>query len=146
MTTEHEHFERLLVQATDDCLSADETRELEAHLATCSVCAADLAAFTQVKAATDEVRQRIIEDVLHDPIRPSKTTRAINRVGFFALLFAAVIAVGFAALGIWRDDSVAIELRVGILVAMGIALLVFGNVLRLRLRSAPTDPYREIDQ
>ncbi|MCO4761712.1 MAG: hypothetical protein KC502_09425 [Myxococcales bacterium] len=143
---DHEHFEILMMKQVDGFIDAAERAELQAHTTDCATCRAELRSFTDLKTTTDAMRQRLLDDVAQDPLRPDLPTRAINTVGFLALVSAAVLCCGWIGWLVWTDPKIPEILRVGLLLAGGIGLGVFLNVLRLRLRAAPTDPYREIDR
>lgn len=144
--SDHSHYEQLLMKKVDGVISADEQAELDAHLQTCSACRAELEDFLAIKGATDAVTQRIMQDVLANPIRPTATTRAINRLGFVALALVMVVALGWGGWEMLGDGSIPWGVRLGLALGLGAGVLVFANVLVQRLRGIRTDPYRKVDQ
>ena len=142
----HEVYESLLMKRLDGFITPAENEQLEAHLQGCSDCAEELAEFAAVKTTTDTLRERILEDVRHDPLRPDLPTQAVNTVGMITLVVVLCGLLGIGFFAVWQDPSLSPMTRGAILTGMGVTTAVFLNVLRLRLAAAPHDPYREIDR
>ncbi len=142
----HKHYETLLMKVIDGCASTSEHQELLLHIQECAPCDTELKEFGDIKDTTDAMQQRILSDIEHDPLRPDMPTRILNRLGFMAMLITVLVLVGYCGLQWARDDSLGIEMRVGVLLSAAVGLLVLLNIIRLRILGARTDPYKEIDQ
>jgi len=141
----HERFEILLVKATDGQLSADERRELDAHLEGCGRCRDELRDFRLIKEATDAMTSRILADAAIEPPREPPRTRGLLGLGFVLLLAGALLLLGFAGYMLFAVSQLPLPIKIALgALAAGSALLL-GYALRVRLRARGRDPYREVD-
>lgn len=147
VSAEHEHYEALLMKAVDGLLSASERDELDAHLADCEVCGAELADFRRIKETTDAMTQRILQDVAIEPPRETRPVRWFLGTSFLVMLLGALLLGGFAAYSLFGDPKVPLVVKIGS-GAMALGLLgLLAYVLRVRARAAGgRDPYEEIDR
>lgn len=146
MTTPHQRYETLLVMAIDGCLSPDEQTELDAHVAECDDCAAELADFRLIKETTDAMTTRILKDAEIEPPRPRGAARAWLVVSMLVMLAGALLWFGNVGYEIARAEDIPTFMKLGIgLVVLG-GLGLFGYALKTRVRASGRDPYEEIDQ
>jgi anti-sigma factor RsiW len=142
----HERYETLLVKAVDGLLTADEQRQLQAHLERCADCRAELRDFKQIKQETDAMRDRILMDARIEPPRETRRLGAYLGLAFMLLLAGGLVLLGFAAHRLLTDPQVPLLVKLGLgLAGLGGALLL-AHLIRVRLRGLGKDPYREIDR
>lgn len=142
----HERYEALLMKAVDGLLTPSERTELDAHLASCPDCAAELCDFMAIKETTDAMTERILADADLEPFRPSAPARTVLSIGFLALLAGGFLLLSYAAYALFVDATVPLVVKVGT-GALGAGILVLAAyVLRVRIRSLGRDPYEEIDR
>lgn len=111
--TDHEYFEELISRMLDDELTADEMRELDAHIAVCPDCRLTAEAFGAVHAALNEelcetpegMSEKIMAEIRRSAIR--KKNRRL-RPFLAAAACLAVVLLGSAAIrgGAMKDGAV----------------------------------------
>ena len=143
---DHERYEILLVKVVDGLATDDEQRALDDHLATCQECREELADFTAIKETTDAMTERIMQDAIIEPPRESAPARAWIIICSLLVIGGLGLLYGFGALQLLADPSVPLPVKIGTgAAALGVVgLLIY--LLRVKLRGAGKDPYREIDQ
>ncbi len=144
--TGHEQYEILLVKAVDGQLNAGEERQLAEHMERCGQCREELADFTAIKETTDAMTERIMQDAIIEPPRESAPARAWIIICSLLVIGGLGLLYGFGALQLLADPSVPLPVKIGTgAAALGVVgLLIY--LLRVKLRGAGKDPYREIDQ
>lgn len=141
-----EDVQVLLVKAVDGELTADEARRLEEVLAAQPELRSELEMDMQIKSTTDALTARILEDARIEPPRPTSGSRTVLGTGFFLVFTGLAILFGFGLHALMTDPEVPTLVRAGIVLAgFGLTVLM-GYALRMRLRAAGSDPYREVDR
>lgn len=146
--SEHDNpeLEALLVKAVDGLLSDEEAARLERLLDAQPELRGELEMDMSIKATTDAMTARILEDARIEPVRPSPRGRTVLGTGFFLVFAGLAVLFGFGLHALMTDPEVPALVRLGVVAAgFGVATL-FGYVLRVRLRAAGRDPYGEVDR
>lgn len=141
-----ESMEALWVKAVDGLLTEEEAAELEAWLDTQPELRRELEMEMSIKMTTDTMTARIMADARIEPPKPTRGTRTVLGTGFFFVFTGLAILFGFGLHALLTDPEIPPLLRAGVLIAgFGVATLL-GYVVRVRLRAAGEDPYREVDR
>jgi len=133
------------MKAVDGQLSAQEQAQLEQHLQSCKDCREELHDFQAIKASTDFVRQRILTDAAYEPLREPASVRAWNRLNFVFVALGCLFLLSLGTYQFFVDSQVSWYVKAASGVAGSGALGLFLYILRVRLKTQPHDPYREID-
>lgn len=141
----HHYYKRLLMGLLDSELSADEKKSVEMHLDGCVECRGELEEFNKMKGVMKNMRYKEPPDEVWEKYW-SKVYNRLERglswilvsIGAMILLFYA----GFKAVGsLVRDPTVAIFLKVAILVLLAGLVILFVSVLRERIFTYKKDKY-----
>ena len=141
-----EEIEALWVKAVDGLLTEAEAEQLEAFLEKQPELLEELEMDMQIKATTDGLTSRIMEDARIEPARPSPQGRSVLGLGFLFVFTGLAIVFGVGLHALLTDPEVPGLVRAGVVLAgFGVATL-FGYVVRMRLRAVGRDPYAEVDR
>lgn len=143
----HERYETLLMRAVDGVIGDDEQGELDEHIETCAECREELTDFRDIKAATDAMTARILQDARIEPPRETPAARASISVAFLAILSGVLLLLGFAGWTFATDPNVPPVVKIGAALCSLGGLVLLGYTLMLRYRARRgRDPYQEIDR
>jgi anti-sigma factor RsiW len=142
----HERYEQLMMMAVDGVLAGEAAQELDTHLAECPSCRSELADFQLVKAATDNLRGRILHDARIPAIEATPLRRGALGLVYILLTAGFVLLMGYLTWIFFSDPTVPWPVATGVACGLigGLALLYY--VLASRMKTLKDDPYREIDQ
>ena len=149
MNSEHasrEHRERLMMRGIDGVATAAERAELEDILDADPNLRAEFEDYRAISSATEGVVQRIRSSAHPLGARERDQTTVAIHVGW--LLALAGVSTGMlygAYLFMMSPEATAVSKVTTGLMAAG-SVILFLHALWGRLRTASTDPYREIDQ
>lgn len=149
-STEHERFQELLGVYALDAVEPDEAAEIEAHLAGCARCAAEVDKHRETVAllASSETTLRLPSfDKIAAAIRPAKVTPLRRSVPVWALAAAAAVAVLLGAVAVdqnRRAERMQDQLASGSLVAAARAAAAAPGARTVVLTSGGGAPYAEV--
>ena len=145
-TEENEMYEALMMKSVDGVLDPEEARLLEEYLEKHPQRREELSGFSEIKEVTDMLTKRILDDARFDPPRESAGSRTVVNLGTILIVLGLIVLLIYGGYAFAIDPTVSLAVKIGSAAAGVGALLLLIHVVRLRLRSAATDPYKEIDR
>jgi len=141
----HHYYKRLLMGLLDSELSADEKRSVEMHLGGCVECRGELEEFNNMKGVMKNMRYKEPPDEEWEKYWARVYNRLERGLGWILISIGAMILLfygGFKAVeSLVRDPTVAIFLKVAILVLLAGLVILFVSVLRERIFTYKKDKY-----
>lgn len=134
----------LMMKRVDGLLAEVEEQRLEAHLADCAGCRAELADFVDHKEVTDLIRERLKYDEALDHFWGGVYNRLESRVGWSLVIIGLSILAGFGLVQLCLDPEVPAWVRLGVGTAGAGSLILLVNVIRWRLVTGRKDKYTEV--
>ena len=141
-----EPFKGLLVGLLDGELTPDETRQINEHLVRCAACRAE---YEQLREATgkltaisfQEPGDAVLAQVWRSPFsRRARNTSLVMIVGGYATL------VGYGLFEFFSSGTKELPAKLGLAaIVLGFLILLL-QLIRERVRTFKTDPYKEIER
>jgi len=146
-----EQFEPLISAYVDGELPAEQSRQLEEHLAACERCTRELA---EVRALKEQLAMMKFKEPTDAELRrywSSIYNRLERGLGWMLFSAGAIILLCFGGFKlveeIIRDEKVALAVKVGVVALVFGVVVLFVSVLRERLTVRRKDRYsREIER
>jgi anti-sigma factor RsiW len=138
-----ENYKGLLVGLIDNELTPDERREINDHLIRCAACRDDYEQLLQTSGKLESVTFAEPDDATLARIWRTPFSRMTRNASLFMIIGGYLLLVGYALFGILtRGDELPAKLGVAA-VALGF-LILFIQLIRERLQTYKTDPYKDI--
>jgi anti-sigma factor RsiW len=144
--SEDEKYEALMMKSVDGVLDPKEARLLEEYLEKHPERREELRDFSQIKEVTDMLTKRILDGARFDTPKESAGSRAVVTLGSVLVVLGLIVLVVYGGYALAVDPTISLAVKIGSAVAGIGAFVLLAHVVRLRLGSAPTDPYKEIDR
>lgn len=141
-----EPFKGLLVGLLDGELRPDETRQINEHLTRCAACRKEYEELRETAGKLAAISFREPDDVVLAQVWKSPYSRLVRNTSFVLIIggYAGLLGYGlFEFLTSGKEELPA---------KMGLAAIVFGflimlvQLIRERVKTYKTDPYREIER
>jgi predicted anti-sigma-YlaC factor YlaD len=143
-------FKELLAGYQDGELDDDQLKLVEAHLAECAECRAELARLNAVKEVTDKVQYKDLPPEVWEDYWQNVYRRIERGVGWIFLSIGAIIMLGVGAFYLVQDFF--LDPAVGLISKLGVGALIIGvifllvSVGRERIFAYNRERYGEIKQ
>ncbi len=141
-------YKELMMAYLDNELNEEQRRAFEHHLAECSECKKEIAAFETLKKITDNVTLVEPEDRMWEQYWGGVYNRIERGIGWVLFSVAGILLViygGFTAIEkVIEDPSVSILLKAGLLAMLAGLAILFVSVVRERAYFWTKDRYKDV--
>jgi ferric-dicitrate binding protein FerR (iron transport regulator) len=139
-----ERFEELMVKVVDEVASPAEREELMAYLVDKPELMAEFDAQRSLKALTDGWVSRLEHDLAHDRHERSPLVRVERVLGLTLFLVGVAILSGWGITEAMLDPEIPVWARLGLGGLISGTLVLLFSVIRWRLSTWKSDPYKEV--
>lgn len=141
-----DHYKTLLMGLIDQELTPEESAEVHDHLIRCAACRQE---YEQLGASSDPMRGLSFVEPQDEVLRTlwrSPYSRLVRQAGLWLVLggYASLLAYALYAVLVSRDEPILPRIALASVIT-GFALLLL-QVIRERMRTYKTDPYKEIQR
>ena len=141
-----ERFKPLLMGLMDNELTEEELAEVNTHLQRCQACREEYDALVEACAGLKGVTFREPADDVLRALWKSPFSRAAHLAGVVLLLGGYALLVGFGLFALFTSGTEELVPKLAVAaIVIGLAVLL-GSVIRERLRTWKTDPYKEVER
>ena len=141
----HHYYKRLLMGLLDGELSEDEKKSVEMHLDGCVECRAELKEFDEMKEVMKNMKYKEPPDEAWEKYWSRVYNKLERGLGWILASIGTMILLfygGFKAVeSLVKDPTVAILLKVAILVLLAGLVILFVSVVRERIFTYKKDKY-----
>ena len=141
----HHYYKKLLMGLLDGELSADEKTSVEMHLDGCVECRGELEEFNEMKGVIDKMKYKEAPDEAWGRYWSKVYNRLERGLSWILISIGAMILLfygGFKAVeSLVKDPTLAVFLKVAILVLLAGLVILFVSVLRERIFTYKKDKY-----
>ncbi len=141
----HHYYKKLLMGLLDGELSADEKTSVEMHLDGCVECRGELEEFNNMKGVIDKMKYKEAPDEAWGRYWSQVYNRLERGLGWILISVGAMILLfygGFKAVeSLVKDPTLAVFLKVAILILLAGLVILFVSVLRERIFTYKKDKY-----
>lgn len=141
----HHYYKKLLMGLLDGELSADEKTSVEMHLDGCVECRGELEEFNKMKGVMKSMKYKELPDEAWENYWSRVYNRLERGLSWIFISVGAMILLfygGFKAVeSLVKDPTVAILLKVAILVLLAGLVILFVSVIRERIFTYKKDKY-----
>lgn len=136
----------LLVGLLDGELTADEAREVNEHLTRCAACRADHETLRSTTGRLSALSYREPADVVLAGVWKSPYSRLARNASLALVFIGYALVIGFALFEFYTSGREALPVKAGF-AAMTIGFLtLLALLVRERVQTYRTDPYKEIER
>jgi len=141
----HHYYKRLLMGLLDGELSVDDEKDLQSHMKGCEECSRELEGFNRMKGVMGKVKYIEPPDEAWEKYWSRVHNRLERGLSWILISIGAVILLfygGFKAVeSLIKDPTLAVILKVAILVLLAGLAILFVSVIRERIFTYKRDRY-----
>ncbi len=141
----HHYYKRLLMGLLDEELSSKEEGELRLHVKECEECRRELEEFTEMKGVISKMKYKEAPDEIWDKYWSKVYNRLERGLSWILISIGAIILLfygGFKAVeSLVKDPTLAVFLKVAILLLLAGLIVLFVSVVRERIFTYKKDKY-----
>lgn len=141
----HHYYKKLLMGLLDNELSRKEKTSLEIHLKECLECRRELKEFERVKGVVKSMKYKELPDEVWEKYWSKVYNRLERGLGWILVSIGAMILLfygGFKAIEeLVKDPTIAVFLKVAILILLVGLVILFVSVVRERIFTYKRDKY-----
>jgi len=142
---DHHYYKKLLMGLLDNELSRKEKASLEIHLKKCLECRRELKEFERMKGVVKSMKYKELPDEVWEKYWSKVYNRLERGLGWILLSVGAMVLLfygGFKAIeGLVKDPTIAVFLKVAILILLVGLVILFVSVVRERIFTYKRDKY-----
>lgn len=136
----------LLVGLLDGELTPEETRQVNHHLNRCAACRSEYALLRETSGKLEAVSYQEPGDEVLAQVWRSPYSRWGRNTSLFLVIGGYLLLVGYAAFEFFRSGAEALPAKTAIAaIILGFFILLV-QLIRERVRTYKTDPYKEIER
>lgn len=141
-----DEFKGLLVGLLDHELTPEETREVNEHLIRCAGCRTEHERLRQSGGRLNFLSYQEPSDAVAARVWKSPYSRFTRNASLFMIVAGYVVLLGYAAFEFLTSGGEALPAKVGLAaIVLGFLILLL-LLVRERVASYRTDPYKEIER
>ena len=141
-----DEFKGLLVGMLDHELTPEETCRTNEHLVRCAACRADYERLRETSGKLAAMSFAEQGDAIIQRVWRSPFSRLTRNSALWMIIGGYAGLIGYALVAYLRDDTEALPGKIGLAAIVIGFVLLFGQVIRERLCTYKTDPYKEIER
>lgn len=139
-------YKGLLVGLLDHELTPDEAREANDHLIRCAGCRVE---YERLRESTGRLRALSYQepgDTIIAEVWRSPYSRAARQASLAMILGGYLLLIGYALFEFFTAGSEALPVKIGLAAIVIGVLVLLALLIRERVRTYATDPYKEIER
>lgn len=141
-----EPFKGLLVGLLDGELTPDETRQVNEHLTRCAVCRAE---YEQLRETTGKLAALSFQeptDAVLAQVWKSPFSRLARNTSLFLILGGYAGLIGYGLFEMLTSGTKELPAKLGLAAIVLGFLILLVQLIRERIRTYKTDPYKEVER
>lgn len=146
MNPQCEEMRPLLMGLMDNELDPDQVARVNEHLQRCQACRDEYEALVESSEMLKGVSYREPGDAELARLWKSPFSRLNRTAGLFLVVGGYLLLIGYVLVQAIRSSGDPPAIRVGLAAIVIGFFILLGSVLRERLHTAKTDPYREVER
>ncbi|MCD6117336.1 zf-HC2 domain-containing protein [bacterium] len=137
-------YKELMMGLIDNELNPEELREIKTHLERCDECRREYEELKEMSEEIPDLTFQSVHDKELDRIWKQPYSR-LSKVSGLALVIASwVVLVGYSVFAMFRESSEPKAVQIAIAASIIGFVVLLLSVLRDRIKSYKTDPYKEV--
>lgn len=140
------HCRNLLVGLLDGELTPDEAREVNEHLIRCAGCRAEHERLRETTARLRALSYQEPADAVLAQVWRSPYSHFAHNASLFMILGGYALLIGYALFELFTHGREALPVKVGIAAIVLGFLILLVLLVRERVKTYATDPYKEIER
>lgn len=141
-----DHCQRLLVGLLDGELTGDESREVNEHLIRCAACRATHERLRETTGQLQALSYQEPGDAVLAQVWRSPYSRATRQASLFLIIAGYLLVVGYGLYEFLTSGGEELPAKLGVAAIGAGFLLLLGQLIRERIHTYRTDPYKEIER
>jgi anti-sigma factor RsiW len=139
-------YRGLLVGLLDDELIADERRAVKEHLTRCASCRQEYERLRDTSGKLESITFREPGDDVLEQVWRTPYSRFTRNAGLWLVLGGFMLLIGYAIFELLASGREALPVKIGIAAAVIGFLIILWQLIRERIRTYKSDPYKEIER
>ena len=139
-----ERFEMLMVKVVDGFATPEEEAELQSLLDEQPELQRELDMHTDLKQVTDDWVHRLEHDLVQDKYDAGTLAKIEQGIGLTLFLLGFGVLTGGGVVMLFLDPEAPLWLKGGTGATLAGLIILLGSVIRWRLTTGKSDPYKEV--
>ena len=141
-----EPFKGMLVGLLDSELTPDETRQVNDHLTRCAACRVEYEQLRETAGKLATISFQEPTDAVLAQVWKSPFSRLARNASLFLIMGGYASLIGYALFEILTSGKKELPAKVGLAAIVLGFLILLVQLIRERVRTYKTDPYKEIER
>jgi len=141
-----ESFHGLLVGLLDGELTPDETREINAHLTRCAACRAEYEQLRETTGRLAAISFREPDDAVLAQVWKSPFSRLARNTSLALIVGGYAGLIGYGLFELLTSGTKELPAKTGLAAIVLGFLILLVQLIRERVKTYKTDPYKEIER
>ncbi|HMP83207.1 MAG TPA: zf-HC2 domain-containing protein [Verrucomicrobiota bacterium] len=141
-----EPFKGLLVGLLDGELTPDETRQINEHLTRCASCRAEYEQLRETTGKLEAISFREPDDVMLARMWRSPYSRMARNTSLVLIIGGYAGLMGYGLFEFFTSGTKELPAKTGLAAIVLGFLILLVQLIRERIRTYKTDPYKEIER
>jgi anti-sigma factor RsiW len=141
-----EPFKGLLVGLLDGELTPDETRQVNDHLTRCAACRAEYEQLRETTGKLAAISFQEPTDAVLAQVWKSPFSRLARNTSLFMILGGYAVLIGYGLFEILTSGTKELPAKLGLAAIVLGFLILLAQLIRERVRTYKTDPYKQVER